>query len=188
LVPIFFALIDAILPLVELVGPSLLELFIAILEPVSELLISLLPLAVPLIKGFGDIIKWLVENMLKPLIDSLSAAVDWLAQLFGYDGRSVNVNGRVSTNSDGNGGLRLASGGIVMPRPGGTMATIGEGGQAEAVIPLNRLATIMGGGGGGATYNVVVNGGLSTSADIGRAVVDAIKKYERVSGPVFAGA
>jgi hypothetical protein len=86
------------------------------------------------------------------------------------------------------GGMKLATGGIVMPRPGGTMATIGEAGQAEAVIPLDKLGTIMGGTGGGTTYNVVVNGGLSTSADIGRAVVDAIKKYERVSGPVFVGA
>jgi hypothetical protein len=47
---------------------------------------------------------------------------------------------------------------------------------------------MMNGGGGGATYVVNVNGGLSTSADIGRAVVDAIKRFERSSGPVFASA
>lgn len=86
------------------------------------------------------------------------------------------------------GGLKLASGGIVLPRPGGTMATIGEGGQAEAVIPLDKLGSIMGGKGGGSTYVINVNGGLSTSAEIGRAVVDSIKKFERVSGPVFVGA
>jgi hypothetical protein len=86
------------------------------------------------------------------------------------------------------GGMKLAAGGVVMPKPGGTLATIGEAGQAEAVIPLDRLDRMMNGSGGGATYNVVVNGGLSTSADIGRAVVDAIKRFERVSGPVFVGA
>ena len=39
----------------------------------------------------------------------------------------------------------LHEGGVVQPRPGGTPAIIGEGGQAEAVIPLERgLASILG--------------------------------------------
>jgi hypothetical protein len=37
-------------------------------------------------------------------------------------------------------------------------------------------------------YNVTVNGGLDSSASIGKAVVDAIKAYERTSGVVFQGA
>lgn len=102
---------------------------------------------------------------------------------------SISTPGGMTIQDYRPGGLKLAEGGIVMPRAGGTLATIGEGGQAEAVIPLDRLDRMMGGrGGGGSTYVVNVNGGLSTSADIGRAVVDAIKKFERVSGPVFAGA
>jgi cation transport regulator ChaC len=128
-------------------------------------------------------------GFLQTLIHKVGAEVRNLIEnwneLFGIT--SSKPLSRVSM-SVGSGGLKLASGGIVTPRPGGTMATIGEGGQAEAVIPLDKLGTIMGGTGGGTTYNVVVNGGLSTSADIGRAVVDAIKKYERVSGPVFVGA
>lgn len=51
-------------------------------------------------------------------------------------------------------GIKLAEGGVVMPRPGGTQAIIGEAGQPEAVIPLDK----MGGMGGGITINV--NGGL----------------------------
>lgn len=115
--------------------------------------------------------------------------VDLMATVSGPEQPMSLRSGAVSAQTYTSGGLKLATGGIVMPRPGGTMATIGEAGQAEAVIPLDRLNSMMGGGGGGgATYNVTVNGGLATSADIGRAVVDAIKKYERVSGPVFAGA
>jgi len=121
---------------------------------------------------------WKVSNTVRDLINNWN-------ELFGITSSKPLT---VPTRSLGSGGLKLASGGIVMPKPGGTMATIGEAGQAEAVIPLDKLGTVMGGGGGGTTYNVVVNGGLSTSADIGRAVVDAIKKYERVSGPVFVGA
>jgi TP901 family phage tail tape measure protein len=37
-------------------------------------------------------------------------------------------------------------------------------------------------------YNVTINGGLDSSASIGKAVVDAIKAYERTSGVVFQGA
>ncbi|MGW5449307.1 hypothetical protein [Streptomyces asiaticus] len=37
----------------------------------------------------------------------------------------------------------LAQGGIVLPRPGGTLALLAEGGQAEAVLPLNRLSTLL---------------------------------------------
>ena len=36
----------------------------------------------------------------------------------------------------------------------------------------------------GGNFTVNVNGGLATSAEIGQAVVDAIKQYTNVSGPV----
>jgi hypothetical protein len=81
---------------------------------------------------------------------------------------------------------RLAEGGIVMPRPGGVLANIAEGGQAEAVIPLNKMKDF--GGKGGNTYNITVNGGVGSGATIGKSIVDAIKAYERSSGAVWQGA
>ena len=66
----------------------------------------------------------------------------------------------------------LAEGGIVNSP---TLALIGERGP-EAVVPLNR-----GGGVGGVTVNVT--GGLATSAEIGQAVVNAIRAYNRSAGP-----
>jgi hypothetical protein len=68
---------------------------------------------------------------------------------------------------------RLAEGGIVT---GPTLALIGEAGP-EAVIPLDRMNT-----GGGVTVNVT--GGLSTSAEIGQAVVNALRAYSRSAGPL----
>jgi hypothetical protein len=85
------------------------------------------------------------------------------------------------------GGLKLAEGGIVPARRGGTLATIGEGGQAEAVIPLDRFDDVVGRRGGSSVV-INVNGGLDSSAAIGEAVVNAIRKYERTSGAVFAKA
>ena len=81
---------------------------------------------------------------------------------------------------------RLAEGGIVMPRPGGVLANIAEGGQAEAVIPLDRLGSMTGKAGN--TYNITVNGGVGSGATIGKSIVDAIKAYERSSGAVWQGA
>jgi TP901 family phage tail tape measure protein len=82
---------------------------------------------------------------------------------------------------------KLANGGIVMPRPGGVLANIAEAGQAEAVIPLDRLKgtnkpSVVN------NYNITVSGGVGSGATIGKAIVEQIKAYERTSGPVFAGA
>jgi hypothetical protein len=69
----------------------------------------------------------------------------------------------------------LADGGIVT---GPTLAMIGESGP-EAVIPLNGKN---GGMGGGVTINI--SGGISSAADIGRSVVDALTQYTQVYGPL----
>jgi hypothetical protein len=68
---------------------------------------------------------------------------------------------------------RLAEGGIVNSP---TLALIGEAGP-EAVVPLDRMNT-----GGGVTVNVT--GGLATSAEIGQAVVNALRAYSRSAGPL----
>jgi hypothetical protein len=83
----------------------------------------------------------------------------------------------------------LAAGGILKRQ----VFTAGEAGR-EAVIPLgsseamNILRQAVGGGGGGATYNLVINAGLGTNPDeLGRTIVESIKKFEKRNGQVFAG-
>jgi hypothetical protein len=74
----------------------------------------------------------------------------------------------------------MAAGGIVT---GPTVALIGEAGP-EAVVPLTGRNAPMGN-----TYNINVNAGMGTDgAQVGREIVDAIKRFERASGPVFASA
>ena len=68
----------------------------------------------------------------------------------------------------------LAEGGIVNSP---TLAMIGERGP-EAVVPLDRYR-----GGGGGNYTINVNGGLSSSAEIGQAVVNSIRAFNRTNGP-----
>jgi hypothetical protein len=67
----------------------------------------------------------------------------------------------------------LGDGGIVS---GPTLAMIGEAGP-EAVVPLDRAR-----GFGNITVNV--NGGLATSAEIGQAIVNALRAYNRSAGPI----
>jgi hypothetical protein len=77
--------------------------------------------------------------------------------------------------------IRMAKGGIVT---GPTNAIIGEAGP-EAVVPLSGANSAK----LGTTYNIVVNAGIGTSgSQVGKEIVDAIKKFEKTSGPVFASA
>jgi hypothetical protein len=67
----------------------------------------------------------------------------------------------------------MAKGGIVMPRPGGTLARIGEAGRPEAVIPLDRF-----GGLGSSTYVININKANVSGSEI----IAAIQRYERGTG------
>jgi hypothetical protein len=92
----------------------------------------------------------------------------------------ANLPGSFNTG----GGLRAAFGaeGAIVNRP--TMALIGEAGP-EALIPLNRTAgnsPLPGGmGAGGNQYTINLYGGEATP----QAVVDAIKRWERLNGTAW---
>lgn len=79
--------------------------------------------------------------------------------------------------------FKLAKGGIVL---GPTNALIGEAGP-EAVIPLSGANSA--GSSMGTTINITVNAGIGTNGNqVGQQIVEAIKRYERASGPVFSKA
>jgi len=73
---------------------------------------------------------------------------------------------------------KMASGGIVRARPGGTMALLGEGGRDEAVIPL-------GSGGMGGTVNVYLSGVITDPVATGKAVAAALNTASRTTGPLL---
>jgi len=75
---------------------------------------------------------------------------------------------------------KFATGGIVMPKAGGTLATVAEAGQPEAIIPLNRLPDLLSGSGGN-QYHITINN-VGGGTNLGAVVVDAIKGYERTNG------
>jgi len=113
---------------------------------------------------FGNAII-VVTGPLGVLIGMLRKLDSLRESLGGFDLGGINIPG-------------FADGGIVT-KP--TLAMVGEKGP-EAIIPLTGPNAGAGmGNGGGVTINVT--GGLSTSAEIGQAVVNALRAYNRSAGP-----
>ena len=88
----------------------------------------------------------------------------------------------------GTGGIGSHGGGQVSPQKG---YIVGEQGPefftpsgAGSIIPNHDLGNHFGGGGGmgGNVYNISVAAGMANPSETGRAVVDAIRSYERVNG------
>jgi len=109
---------------------------------------------------FGNSIM-VVTGPLGVLIGMMRKLVDLKDSIGNFDIGGINIPG-------------FADGGIVT---GPTLAMVGEKGP-EAIIPLSQLGSM---GGGGVTVNVT--GGLATSSEIGQAVVNAIRAYNRSAGP-----
>ena len=98
---------------------------------------------------------------------------------------NIKTEFTMSTVKNAESAVAMASGGVVMPRSGGTLARIGEAGYPEAVIPLNRSVfnRVMPSGGGSAnTYEIHVHTGVGDPQEIGRTLVDYLQAYERRFG------
>jgi TP901 family phage tail tape measure protein len=135
-------------------------------------------------KGALNGILGFIEGYINFIINGVNGLLTLINRVLGA-GKAIGINVQIPTIPSVQ-IPRLAEGGIVMPRPGGVLANIAEGGQAEAVIPLNKMKDF--GGKAGNTYNITVNGGVGSGATIGKSIVDAIKAYERSSGAVWQGA
>jgi len=72
---------------------------------------------------------------------------------------------------------QMATGGVVLPSAGGTLVNVGEAGQAEAIVPLDRLGNI----GGGNSYTININKASVNGQEVVRAIMD----YEKTNGRKF---
>jgi hypothetical protein len=216
LAPIVVKVISAFMPLLNMVLPMLIRL-IEFLTPIlivaGEILAILLVKSVEILtnafKGFMDFLRPFVEffeekfggistffyNIINGMIGFFEGFVNAVITGLNFLIRGLNrlsfkapdwLTGPLAGKTIGFNiaelakvqfpRIALADGGIVT-RP--TTALIGEAGP-EAVIPLDRMAK-------GNTYNITINANVA-DARLGEIVVNAIKRYERSSGPVFASA
>jgi hypothetical protein len=125
-------------------------------------------------EGFANAIINGVNFVIRALNRIQVSAPQWLTDLTGITSFGINIRelSRIALPR-----VALADGGIVT---GPMNALIGEAGP-EAVIPLDKM------GGMGNTYNININANVA-DARLGEVVVNAIKRYERSSGKVFASA
>jgi phage-related minor tail protein len=133
----------------------------------------------PIVKGIFDSIT----RALNPLTSGLQAIADLIRWINGTPVK--NFVGNANLTVRGTGDQRpFADGGIVMKPI--SNALVGEAGP-EAIIPLSKFDDVVGKRGGG--INIVVNAGMGTDgAAVGEQIVNAIRRYERTSGAVFARA
>ena len=171
--------------------------FVMNLNPISIIIIAIalfVAALVVLYKKF-DIVREVVDTVFKAIKTGVTASLDFLVTYFkgilnvyktifnAIAGLWNNSIGKLSftfPSWTGFGGKSISVPNIPLLAEGGivtspTLAMIGERGP-EAVVPLNRASGV-----GGITVNVT--GGLATSAEIGQAVVNAIRAYNRSAGP-----
>ena len=105
------------------------------LIPLLDLIMSVVPLIAGLLSILEPVIKaaQLIITMLVDSIRWMFGASDGMAAT-----KSAWAGGVSSIESSW--GIKAADGGIVTANPGGTPIIAGEGGQAEAIIPLDRAS------------------------------------------------
>ncbi len=189
------------------------EDFMFALERIGEAFIGIVNEVISFVNsGLGQFLLKITSGVIVAGITVLAGALDFLNTVLAEFNRLLSGPvrqtdilkglsfGDVTTEMrrggiEGSSGyLNFATGGVVMPQPGGVLGRLAEVGQPEVVIPLAQLDSMLSQGATKSTskkavYNITVNAGMgSNGAQIGEQIVTAIKRYERTSGPVFASA
>jgi hypothetical protein len=167
------------------------------LNPVSMIVLGIIALGAAVVyaykkfDGFREVvdnvfgaIKWWITEVSIPLFETLMDTVktifNGIATLWNNSIGKIEIKIPDIKGLPGRGKTfgvpeipMLADGGIVKASAGGTLALIGEGGQDEAVIPLNRMGS-MGGG-----VNITIQTGVGDPVAIGREVKRVMDAYSR---------
>jgi TP901 family phage tail tape measure protein len=188
------------------------ETFMGALERIGTAFLNIVDEVITFIdSGLGQFLLKITSGVIITGINLLAGALEFLNDVLSEFNRLLSGPvkqtdilkglsfGEVTTEMrrggfEGGGYLDFATGGVVMPQPGGVLGRLAEVGQPEVVIPLTQLDSMLSedarsGGDRKAVYNINVNAGMGANgAQIGEQIVTAIKRYERTSGPVFASA
>ena len=144
--------------------------------------------------GIWDAITGAASAAWEGIKGIVSGVIDWIASKLEWVSEKIDavknlgsniVNGAKNIGSSVVSGIAnfvgLASGGIAT---GPTLALIGEGGESEAVVPLSKLESMIGGGGdGGVVVNfapsITVSGGGDAYAGVSRALAEGQANLKR---------
>ena len=202
---------EAILPVVVDLFTN--EDFMFALERIGEAFIGIVNEVIKFIDSdLGTFLLKITSGVIVAGITTLAGALDFLNDVLtefnrllsgpvrqtdilkGLSFGDVTTEMRRGGIEGSSGYLNFATGGVVMPQPGGVLGRLAEVGQPEVVIPLAQLDSMLSQGATKSTskkavYNITVNAGMGANgSQIGEQIVTAIKRFERTSGPVFASA
>lgn len=149
IVDVFVEVLAAIMPVVV----KIVEAFSPLIQEMLPSMIEVIKLLIPVVQFLGEVFTRLLKFVVEPLLQGITWLFDGLNQLLGLGGKNVSGPGLTANRP------KLATGGIVMPRPGGVPVTVAEAGKPEAIIPLDKL-----GGFGGGT-NITIQGNVGWSPE-----------------------
>ena len=198
-IQLFLALVGALPEIIEGIVAVMPEIIEAIVSAVIESVPALIDAGKELIKGIwqgmNDMSDWLrgkISGFFGGVVDDIKDffGIASPSKVFAEMGRNLGqgmAEGIVASTKDverAMGGMMSASSGS-LPGMGSTMAmnpmgvgSLGSGGGTGFVAA-----------GGRNVYNITVNAGMGTNgSQVGEQIVNAIRRYERTSGPVFARA
>lgn len=154
-------IIDGLVKVKDFIAPKLKEFGKGLLETISTVL-----------KTSAGVVFEGVKFVFNKVIDKINDFINSLNSGLGFSFFGIDIDPPDLPNIP-----RLARGGIVS-QP--TTALIGESGP-EAVIPLSRA----GGNLGQTNISLTVNAGMGTNgADVGRDIVEELRKFQRRNGPL----
>jgi len=199
--PIIDVLVEASLPLIDAIL-QLVVAFTPLIPIIAQLIELLLP---PLIQIITELVEIITSNpdlmgdttksfqvlaaVIEPIRWTLQAIADILDAISNKSPKLDALEARVRMTQtavnpfnlgrqsyQGNWGVpQLAEGGVIQPRPGGTLVNVGEAGQAEAVIPLSKMGSM------GTT--VVINGNVGYDAvELAREIARRQAQVNALSG------
>lgn len=142
-------------------------------------------IATTIIKAPVNAIISFAENTINGFIKAVNGAIGSINNIPGV---SIGKLGTINIP-------KLAEGGIVRARPGGVLANIAEGGEAEAVIPLSKLEKLMGSSSSSqnVTVHLSLSGVMTSSKSDERAIATRIAKLinetvkSKTGSPAIAG-
>lgn len=190
LIDLFVELLPAIIPIVDILTDllvpivrTLVAVLKAIVTAVADVLTAFAPFAKKIEKAFegvGTFFTGLVNGWIDTFEGFINGAIDGLNGII----RALNLVGKYGPIKFSIGTIgrinipKLATGGIVMPTPGGSIVNVAEAGKPEAIIPLDRLGNL----GGNTTINVYVDQAVNAQT-----IIDVINKYSRNTGTSVMG-
>lgn len=182
-VRLFTGLVEALPKVI----PQLISALIGLAPVMISTLIGLVP---QLIRAGVDLIGGLVSGLWKAassvasaLLDIAGSAIDGFLSFLGIKSPSRLMMGYGKNTVQGLVKGLTGNAGLVDKAMGGLSKRVSKGFNADLTSSELNLA---GGshlaGRGGDTYNITVNGGLGSPAEIGRAIIDHVDAYKRAGG------